>query len=125
MSLENKKVGDTVYLHYSNRRDSHLGGEFFITKIGRKYISLAREKDSEYVDFQVNKSPHNHFYHLTVQTYGGSSSVFPDKQAYQDYLVVSKIERKLGDMFKYGNNSYTLEQMLKVTEILNIRWEEK
>ena len=124
MSLENKKVGDTDYLHYSDRRYSNRGGEFFITKIGRKYISIARDKDTSYVDFQVNKSPHNHFYHLTAQTCGGSSYVFPDEKAYQDYFTVSRIEKKLESLFKFGNKSYTLEQMLKVAEILNINLEE-
>lgn len=121
--MKDKKVGDTVFLVKSDRRNSRQDGEYYITKIGTKFITICKNKDGNSSPYKVDKNPFNSFYHLTVQNWGGSDSVFPDEQTYNDYRKADKISRAVSDLFKWGNITYSLTQLEEVAKILGIETE--
>lgn len=122
--MKDKKVGDTVFLYASDRRDSYSDGIYFITKIGKKYLTINKDKDEGYPSVLVNKNEYTSgYYHLTKSTYGSGSYVFSAEKDCKDYLKARSLSSRISDKFRFGSSYYSLTQLEEVAKILGIKTE--
>lgn len=107
------KVGQKVYVKYLDRGRYNPQDiqEATISKIGRKY-------------FELNEFRHSRLYLDSFIEDGGQYSprykVYVSKQAIVDEEESDKLFKTISLRFGYFKNPYTLEQLRKVADILEL-----
>ena len=122
--MKDKKVGDTVFMRKSERRNSSQDGDYYVTKVGNKYLTINKSKDGKLQDILVHKQPHPQGnYHLTKTSYGSGDYVFVSEDSCNDFLKAGRLSLEISEQFRFGNSNYSLTQLEQVAKILGIETE--
>ena len=119
--MKDKKVGDTVFLYASDRRDSYYDGIYFIIKIGNKYLTINKDVDGKLKNTLVYKQAHTKGeYHLTKASYGSGCYVFSSEDSCNNHLKAKRLSQEISEQLRFGNSNYSLTQLEQVAKILGI-----
>lgn len=112
------KVGQTVYVHYFHRYNSHMSGDYAIERIGRKWAYLGGSYRGERFDIDTGR----------IDSGGASQTgqVWVSKSDWeQEQKREALCRRFMQGLPKYATPAFTIAQVTEAARILGINLEEE
>lgn len=112
MNKHNIQVGQKVWVVDRYRRSAKASEpqEVVVTAVGRKYFSLENIRGN--FDLETLK---------LVSQYSSSLTIYLSLQQLEDENEIAELSRSIRASFgQYGNLPFTLDQLRKIAEIINI-----
>lgn len=120
--INDKKVGDTLYLVPSDSRDKHRTAEIKITSIGRKLIKASHFNERGVYGYEIviDKTQPREVL-STRNSCGSADNIYRDVEHYNEFLVTSSLFQKLHEATQYWQRGkYTPGQIKAACMALGI-----
>ena len=118
MNKNNLKIGQVVYLlEYYDKQQKLL--EYTIKTIGRKHLKVWNSENIYSIQAFDMTDNYRHFSY-----YGSKYKLYFSKEDYEDELKKKEIEKYILNYFSSYATLLSLEQLVKIKEIINSNNEE-